>query len=133
MPEFTERITHVCDNILPREAGGFTIGLKTITETLRDGVVIASAPHRQVLEPGMDVSSFPDSVQAVCRALWTPSAVTAWSEAQVNAVAESTAAIAAANAKRLAELENAQAIEDLRAAFAARVAELQGAAPPQVP
>ena len=127
MPTYTERVSYTCDNITPAESGGFLIGLKTVMETLRDGDVIASENHRQVLQPGDDISGLPDHVQAVCRGLWTPEAVGAWSAEQLQAIADAKAQIDTANAQRLLAIAQAESIEQLQQAFAARVSELQTA------
>lgn len=34
--------------------------------------------HREVLEPGQDVSTYPPRVRALCNLIWTPAVITAY-------------------------------------------------------
>ena len=40
-----------------------------------DGTEISRQFHRQVLEPGQNVTMFPSRIQAVCQTLWTPQVI----------------------------------------------------------
>lgn len=43
-----------------------------------DGVELSRTYHRSSFNPGDDVSSMPDNVQAICSAAWTPEVVAAY-------------------------------------------------------
>ena len=59
-----------------------TIGLRTDTVVLDDGVEISRNFHRKVLAPGDDVSGEDAKVQAVAGAVWTTEVVSAYAAAQ---------------------------------------------------
>jgi hypothetical protein len=70
-----------------------TIGLRTDTVVLDDGVEISRNFHRKVLAPGADVSGEDAKVQAVANAVWTDEVVEAYVAAQAGAApAEESAA-----------------------------------------
>lgn len=49
------------------------------TRVIMDGTeVVAERHHRQVLEPGQDVSELPNKVRQVCQLIWTPAVIAAW-------------------------------------------------------
>ena len=49
------------------------------TRVIMDGTdEIGEKHHRQVLEPGQDVSSFPAKVRNICAATWTPAVISAY-------------------------------------------------------
>lgn len=49
------------------------------TRVIFDGVeVVGEKHHRQVLEPGQDVSSYPPKLRQVCNLIWTPQVITAY-------------------------------------------------------
>ena len=58
-----------------------TIGLRTDTVVLDDGVELNRSFHRKVLAPGVDVSGEDAKVQAVASAVWTESVVAAYAAA----------------------------------------------------
>ena len=62
-----------------------TIGLRTDTVVLDDGVEISRNFHRKVLAPGDDVSGEDAKTQAVAGAVWTESVVSAYAAAQAAA------------------------------------------------
>ena len=62
-----------------------TIGLRTDTVVLDDGVEISRNFHRKVLAPGDDVSGEDAKSQAVAGAVWTESVVAAYAAAQAAA------------------------------------------------
>ena len=62
-----------------------TIGLRTDTVVLDDGVEISRNFHRKVLAPNDDVTGEDAKVQAVANAVWTDEVVAAWSAAQAAA------------------------------------------------
>ena len=62
-----------------------TIGLRTDTVVLDDGVELNRSFHRKVLAPGDDVSGEDAKVQAVAGAVWTTEVVAAYSAAQAAA------------------------------------------------
>jgi len=66
-----------------------TIGLRTDTVVLDDGVELNRSFHRKVLAPGDDVSGEDAKVQAVAGAVWTESVVAAYAAAQAPAAEES--------------------------------------------
>ena len=70
-----------------------TIGLRTDTVVLDDGVELNRSFHRKVLAPGDDVSGEDAKVQAVAGAVWTDEVVAAYAAAQ--AAAQAAAAPAA--------------------------------------
>ena len=72
-----------------------TIGLRTDTVVLDDGVELSRAYHRKVLAPGDDVSGEDAKVQAVAGAVWTSEVVAAWEAAQAAKAAAAPAAPAA--------------------------------------
>jgi len=55
-----------------------TIGLRTDTVVLDDGVELNRSFHRKVLAPGDDVSGEDAKVQAVANAVWTDEVVAAY-------------------------------------------------------
>lgn len=40
--------------------------------------LVAEKHHRQVLEPGQDVSSFPNRLRQICAIVWTPAVIEAY-------------------------------------------------------
>ena len=64
--------------ILPDEQ----IQLRRDRVILDNGHAINRIHHRQVLEPGHDVSAFPERVRAVCMTLWTPAVIQAYRDTQ---------------------------------------------------
>ena len=62
-----------------------TIGLRTDTVVLDDGVELNRSFHRKVLAPGDDVSGEDAKVQAVANAVWTDEVVAAYVAAQAAA------------------------------------------------
>lgn len=62
-----------------------TIGLRTDTVVLDDGVELNRSFHRKVLAPGDDVSGEDAKVQAVASAVWTTEVVAAYVAAQAAA------------------------------------------------
>jgi len=62
-----------------------TIGLRTDTVVLDDGVELNRSFHRKVLAPGDDVSGEDAKVQAVANAVWTDEVVAAYAAAQAAA------------------------------------------------
>ena len=47
------------------------VQLRKTTKVLEDGEVISQSHHRSVVTPLDDITSLPQSVQAVCNAFWT--------------------------------------------------------------
>ena len=46
------------------------------TRIIMDGNdIVGEKHHRQVLEPGQDVTSFPNKVRQVCNLIWTPQVI----------------------------------------------------------
>jgi len=64
-----------------------TIGLRTDTVVLDDGVELNRSFHRKVLAPGDDVTGEDAKVQAVANAVWTTEVVAAFVAAQAAAEA----------------------------------------------
>lgn len=62
-----------------------TIGLRTDTVVLDDGVELNRSFHRKVLAPGDDVSGEDAKVQAVAAAVWTDEVVAAYVASQAAA------------------------------------------------
>ena len=62
-----------------------TIGLRTDTVVLDDGVELNRSFHRKVLHPNDDVSGEDAKVQAVASAVWTDEVVAAYVAAQAAA------------------------------------------------
>ena len=62
-----------------------TIGLRTDTVVLDDGVELSRTFHRKVLAPGDDVTGEDAKVQAVANAVWTTEVVAAYVAAQAAA------------------------------------------------
>tara|TARA_R110000751_G_scaffold257893_1_gene357363 strand:+ start:929 stop:1186 length:258 start_codon:yes stop_codon:yes gene_type:complete len=62
-----------------------TIGLRTDTVVLDDGVEISRNFHRKVLSPGDDVTGEDAKVQAVANAVWTTEVVAAFVASQAAA------------------------------------------------
>lgn len=56
-----------------------------------DGSELTRTFHRQVLEPGQDVSAFPLRVRQLCAFLWTPEVVSAYAVAKAAREARSRA------------------------------------------
>jgi len=54
------------------------IGLKVKKSVLKDGKVIASNIHRDVLSPGDDVSHLDERTQAIANLLWTQEVIDAY-------------------------------------------------------
>jgi hypothetical protein len=65
-----------------------TIGLRTDTVVLDDGVEISRNFHRKVLSPGDDVTGEDAKVQAVAGAVWTTEVVAAFVASQAAATPE---------------------------------------------
>lgn len=61
--------------------------IKKVLEIYRDGVLIATQNHREVSEPGDDVSTKSARVKAVAGAVWTPEVVEAHRAAKASQVA----------------------------------------------
>jgi|688.fasta_scaffold1810283_1 hypothetical protein len=55
-----------------------TVFVNTEISIFRDNTKIASEVNRTGYHPGADVSSLPDSIQAVCAAVWMPEVLEAW-------------------------------------------------------
>ena len=62
-----------------------TIGLRTDTVVLDDGVELNRSFHRKVLAPGDDVTGEDAKVQAVANAVWTTEVVAAFVASQAAA------------------------------------------------
>ena len=62
-----------------------SIGLRTDTVVLDDGVELNRSFHRKVLAPGDDVSGEDAKVQAVAAAVWTDEVVAAYVASQAAA------------------------------------------------
>jgi len=62
-----------------------TIGLRTDTVVLDDGVELNRSFHRKVLAPNADVSGEDAKVQAVAAAVWTDEVVEQYAAAQAPA------------------------------------------------
>jgi hypothetical protein len=62
-----------------------SIGLRTDTVVLDDGVELNRSFHRKVLAPGDDVSGEDAKVQAVANAVWTDEVVAAFVASQAAA------------------------------------------------
>ena len=62
-----------------------TIGLRTDTVVLDDGVELNRSFHRKVLAPGDDVTGEDAKVQAVANAVWTDEVKAAYAAAQAAA------------------------------------------------
>ena len=58
-----------------------TIGLRTDTVVLDDGVELSRTFHRKVLAPGDDVTGEDAKVQSVANAVWTDEVVAAYAAA----------------------------------------------------
>jgi hypothetical protein len=69
-----------------------TIGLRTDTVVLDDGVELSRSFHRKVLAPGDDVSGEDAKTQAVANAVWTDEVVAAWVASQAAKAAAAPAA-----------------------------------------
>lgn len=69
----TEQIKEIIE-VLPEGQ----LQIKKITEIVKDGQVIANQIHREVAEPGSDVSQKSEKVQAIAAATWTPEVIAAF-------------------------------------------------------
>ena len=88
----------------------------TTTTVTKDGNVISSKPHYDVIQPGGDVSMWPEQIQKVAAATWTPENIAPVTAQVVEAIAVQQAAITEAAAKKAeAEAAAAQEIEDAKA------------------
>jgi hypothetical protein len=58
------------------------IELRRTRVILDDGQEVGERHHRQVLEPGQDVSTFPVKVRQISAVVWTPAVVAAWQAAK---------------------------------------------------
>jgi hypothetical protein len=87
-----------------------TAELQIITKTtvLKNGVVISSKLHYDVIQPGGDVSMWPEQVHKVAQATWTPETIKPFTEEVHAAIAEQAAAKAALEAS-IAEVAAKQA------------------------
>ncbi len=54
--------------------------VRTAERAVKDGEVFAETYVRKSLTPGQDISGEDARVQAVCAAVWTPAAVTAYQQ-----------------------------------------------------
>ena len=66
-----------------------SIGLRTDTVVLDDGVELNRSFHRKVLAPGDDVSGEDAKVQAVASAVWTDEVKAAYAAAAASAAEDS--------------------------------------------
>lgn len=57
-----------------------TVFVQTNTVVMRDGVEIATTPHRTSFVPGSDVSGQLQQVQDICAAVWTPEVIAAFEQ-----------------------------------------------------
>lgn len=55
-----------------------TVFIRDCAVVLKEGIEISRSYVRRTLVPGIDVSEFPDNVQSVCAATWTPEVVAAY-------------------------------------------------------
>jgi hypothetical protein len=59
------------------------------TRVIVDGTeVIAEKHHRQVLEPGQDVTALPNKVRQICAVVWTPAVIAAYAAAKAASAAQ---------------------------------------------
>jgi len=75
MSTYSEQIEYK-EEILPNQV----IQLRTATVVLKDGEEVGRQFHREVFNPGDDVSAAPAEVQAIATALWSAAVVTAYQE-----------------------------------------------------
>lgn len=68
----------VIDQIIVNEAG--FVSYREVTRVLEDTKELAQSFHRVSLYPGQDLTNIPDTVAAVCNAVWTPEVITAFQE-----------------------------------------------------
>lgn len=40
--------------------------------------LVGERHHRQVLEPGQDVTAYPPKIRQICAVVWTPQVITDW-------------------------------------------------------
>jgi hypothetical protein len=52
--------------------------VREVTRIVEDGAEISKSYHRLSYEPGQDITSAPENVQAICAAAWTPAVVDAY-------------------------------------------------------
>lgn len=55
-----------------------TVFTRTCTVVMKNETEISRSYVRKTLVPGTDVSEFPENVQSVCNAAWTPEVVAAY-------------------------------------------------------
>jgi hypothetical protein len=55
-----------------------TVFIRNCTVVLKEGIEVSRSYVRRTLVPGANVSEFPENVQSVCAATWTPDVVAAY-------------------------------------------------------
>ena len=61
------------------------------TRVILDGVdIVGERHHRQVLEPGQDVTTFPLKIRQIANVVWTPAVVAAYEAAKAARAASQT-------------------------------------------
>jgi hypothetical protein len=55
----------------------------TMNNIEKNGVVLASTLHYELLAPASDISKLPANVAAICNAVWTPEVVAAYQASQL--------------------------------------------------
>ena len=70
------------DQILINETG--FVSIREVTKILEDGKEISKQYHRTSIAPESDVSMYPQNVQDICKAAWTPEIIAAYKTAQEN-------------------------------------------------
>ena len=79
MPSFTEETEFKIAGVEPNGV----VFVRSVVNVLRDAQPFSQgAPHRTPLYPGQDVSAYPEQIQAVCAAVWTPDVVAVHEAAQ---------------------------------------------------
>lgn len=54
------------------------VQLRKTTKLIEDGQVISQSHHRVVLNPGADVSIYPQNIQDICGIFWTDEIIEAF-------------------------------------------------------
>lgn len=70
------------------------IQIKTVNTVEKDGEILSSKVHYDVLQPGSDVSTHSVAVQKVAQATWTPEAIAPFTAQVTQAIQEQATAIA---------------------------------------
>lgn len=52
-----------------------TVFIRNCTVVLKEGIEVSRSYVRRTLVPGVNVSEFPENVQSVCAATWTPEVI----------------------------------------------------------